>query len=679
METRGSTDQQTSQIKKGLAEESKPAVNPVGVEELSQEHFSSLRLLFFLVISVFLAEVVAMIVVYELPPLRYEYVTLIDAGIMTILIFPMLYFLAFQPLVRHISRRRQAEKAVEAQRKRFDNILEALPAYVVLLTPDYQVPFANRVFRERFGESEGKRCYEHLFGRSEPCEICETYKVLNIMAPTRWEWIGPDNHIYDVFDYPFTDADGSTMILEMGIDITEQKRAEEQVREMALFPTLNPGAVLRVNAGGQINKSNPAAEAMGFCVDAHLTEVMPELENLDLAYCIAAGTTQQVQETHWGDHVFQWTIRGVPEQGFAFLYGADITLRKQAEELNRQLSRIVEQTEDTVVVTDRNGVIAYVNPAFERLTGYTKEEALGKTPRVIKSNLHNNAFYQTMWNTILEGDVFQGEIANRKKSGEIFYEVKTITPLRDAQSNITHFVATGKDITEHKLAEEKLRKSYDELELRVWERTEELRVVNTSLEKEISERKQAEELVQQREAMFRAVLEQMPSGVTVRDAQTGKLVFSNVRSLEILHALAEIPQQFSEYRGFHPDGRAYPNEEWPLYRSMSTGEVINAEEIECERKDGTRFTIIVSSAPVYDAEGTIVNGVAVFDDITERKRAQAALQAANKELTRFNRAMIGRELRMIEMKKEVNDLCKERGQPPRYPLDFERDEYDQKP
>ena len=71
-------------------------------------------------------------------------------------------------------------------------MLETLPAYVVLLTPDYHVPFANRFFRERFGESHGKRCFEYLFNRTEPCEICDTYKVLKTNAPQRWEWTGPD-------------------------------------------------------------------------------------------------------------------------------------------------------------------------------------------------------------------------------------------------------------------------------------------------------------------------------------------------------------------------------------------------------------------------------------------------------------------------------------------------------
>jgi PAS domain S-box-containing protein len=125
-------------------------------------------------------------------------------------------------------RKRNAEK-IEAERQRFYEVLETLPVYICLLTPDYHVPFANRVFRERFGESTGLRCFEHLFGRSEPCEVCETYKVLKTMAPHQWEWTGPDSRNYSVFDFPFEDTDGSSLILEMGIDITERKQAEAEL------------------------------------------------------------------------------------------------------------------------------------------------------------------------------------------------------------------------------------------------------------------------------------------------------------------------------------------------------------------------------------------------------------------------------------------------------------------
>jgi PAS domain S-box-containing protein len=133
-------------------------------------------------------------------------------------------------LSKEIDERRRAEEAVKAEHKRFNDVLETLPVYLVLLTPDYHVPFANRFFRERFGESHGKRCFEYLFGRTEPCEICETYTVLKTMAPHHWEWTGPDGRNYDIYDFPFIDADGSKLILEMGIDITERKRFEQELR-----------------------------------------------------------------------------------------------------------------------------------------------------------------------------------------------------------------------------------------------------------------------------------------------------------------------------------------------------------------------------------------------------------------------------------------------------------------
>jgi PAS domain S-box-containing protein len=133
-------------------------------------------------------------------------------------------------LETEIRERKRAEMAVIYERQRFFDVLEMLPTYVVLLTPDYHVSFANRVFREQFGESGGRRCFELLFNRTEPCEICETYKVLSTNAAGRWEWTGPDARTYDIFDFPFVDSDGSNLILEMGIDISERKQAEDNLR-----------------------------------------------------------------------------------------------------------------------------------------------------------------------------------------------------------------------------------------------------------------------------------------------------------------------------------------------------------------------------------------------------------------------------------------------------------------
>lgn len=117
------------------------------------------------------------------------------------------------------------------ERRLFHEILDALPAYVILLSNDYHVPFANRYFTSRFGESGGRRCFEYLFKRSTPCENCETFKVLKTNAAHRWEWLGPDGRNYDIYDFPFPDYDGSSMILEMGIDITEMKLASSELQK----------------------------------------------------------------------------------------------------------------------------------------------------------------------------------------------------------------------------------------------------------------------------------------------------------------------------------------------------------------------------------------------------------------------------------------------------------------
>ncbi|MBI3922109.1 MAG: PAS domain S-box protein, partial [Armatimonadetes bacterium] len=141
----------------------------------------------------------------------------------------------------------------------------------------------------------------------------------------------------------------------------------------------------------------------------------------------------------------------------------DLTDRKQAEVELRKLSRVIEQTADSVVVTNREGIIEYVNPAFEAISGYSAEETLGNTPRVIKSGRHEPEFYQKLWETIAAGEVFRDTIINKKKNEELYYDEKTITPLRDDRGNVTHYVATGKDITDRVLAQQELERRNQEL------------------------------------------------------------------------------------------------------------------------------------------------------------------------------------------------------------------------
>jgi len=135
----------------------------------------------------------------------------------------------------------------------------------------------------------------------------------------------------------------------------------------------------------------------------------------------------------------------------------DITERRQAEESIRKLSQAIEQSPVSIVITDTEGSIEFVNAKFSQITGYTYAEAMGQNPRILKSGETPAEEYSQMWQTISSGGVWQGEFHNRKKSGELFWEQATIAPVRSVDNVITHYVAVKEDITEQKRLEDRMR------------------------------------------------------------------------------------------------------------------------------------------------------------------------------------------------------------------------------
>jgi len=128
----------------------------------------------------------------------------------------------------------------------------------------------------------------------------------------------------------------------------------------------------------------------------------------------------------------------------------DVTSQKRTEEHLSRLSHAVEQTADSVFITNRLGFIEYVNPAFVATTGYTREEALGRKPGFLKSGRHSEDFYRNLWDLISRGEPFRGTIINRKKNGRIYWTEQTITPMKTESGEITHFVSVLKDVTERR-------------------------------------------------------------------------------------------------------------------------------------------------------------------------------------------------------------------------------------
>jgi PAS domain S-box-containing protein len=160
------------------------------------------------------------------------------------------------------------------------------------------------------------------------------------------------------------------------------------------------------------------------------------------------------------------------------LVAMDITERKKVEESLRKLSMAVEQSPVSIVVTDVDGRIEYVNPLFTNLTGYSMSEAVGLNPKVLKSGRTPHHVYKELWDTILSGGDWRGELLNKKKNGELYWEMASISPVKDEAGRITHFVAVKEDITARKQAEEERKRLVQALAHRV----DELTMLNSAID-----------------------------------------------------------------------------------------------------------------------------------------------------------------------------------------------------
>ncbi|MBK8051407.1 MAG: PAS domain S-box protein [Anaerolineales bacterium] len=194
----------------------------------------------------------------------------------------------------------------------------------------------------------------------------------------------------------------------------------------------------------------------------------------------------QVVESDGNTHWILWTDYPIVDNtGLVVEFqslGQDITERRLAEQRLYMLSRAIDQSPASIVITNADGVIEYVNLTFEEVTGYSAAEAIGQNPSILKSGEAPEEDYRHLWATITSGQEWRGVFHNRRKNGELFWENATISPVFDESGRIVHYLAVKEDVTAKKNAEAALRKLTEELEARVEERTAELRIVNAALE-----------------------------------------------------------------------------------------------------------------------------------------------------------------------------------------------------
>ena len=257
----------------------------------------------------------------------------------------------------------------------------------------------------------------------------------------------------------------------------------------------------------------------------------------------------------------------------------DITERKQAE-TELRIAATAFESQDGIMVTDAHNVILRVNRAFTGITGYTAEEAVGQTPRLLSSGRHDAAFYAAMWKSLQSAGTWQGEIWNRRKNGDVFPERLTITAVKGGAGEVTHYVGMMHDITERKQREMESQKL--------------LAIVDSTDD---------------------AIISKTLDGI-IQSWNYGAEQIFGYKSAEVIgkQMLILIP----------PDRL---DEEPEILSRISRGEKVDHFETVRQRKDGRLINISATMSPIFDSHGKVVGISKIARDITERKQVEEQIRA----------------------------------------------------
>ena len=384
---------------------------------------------------------------------------------------------------------RKAQKALEASEERYRTVADHTYDWEYWITPDsrlaYCSPSCERVTGHRPDEfisdprllsqivhlDDAAVWSQHESHVSQSPDKCEfDYRIIDLAGKEAWI-----AHCCT----PVFSSEGTFLGRRVSNrDVTDRKRVEDalrdsEVRYRATFNNASVGIDLVDPEGRFLAANGTLSKFFGYS-----SQELRNLSFFDLSHPDDIVTSREMHEAlvRGDTEGYRLEKRYLRKDG-AVLWAdtsvsairdadgnhratvgviVDITERKKSEEALLRLATAVEQAAETIVITDTRGTIIYTNPAFEEITGYTRKEALGTSPRILKSGLHDKDFYQRMWATISAGRVWTGHFINRKKDGALYEEDASISPVKDASGKIVNYVAVKRDVTKEVMLQRQL-------------------------------------------------------------------------------------------------------------------------------------------------------------------------------------------------------------------------------
>ena len=533
--------------------------------------------------------------------------------------------LKFRNVVRDVTERKRAEEALAEREKRYRALFNLSPSGIILEDVEGNIVEVNEASCKSLGYSQEELVGSNVRMVASPEEIPGIENHIALLRSGKTLQHVVENVRKDgtrcwmeLYETLILLPDGREGFLVVAHDISERKRAEEERFRLAqvLESSLNEIYMFDPETLHFSYVNFEARQNLGYSLEQlrSLTplDIKPEYTDTSFREIILRPLVLAEKKVHVFETVHRRAngteypvevhLQMVESDGIrsfvAFIH--DITERKRAEEELLKIGTAIEQTADCVVITDRNGIIQYVNTAFTKITGYSKEEAIGKTSRILKSGLHPPQFFEALWKTILSGEVFRATFINKRKDGELIYEIKTITPIKDKEGNITHFVSTAKEITEQRRAEEAMRKKEEHHKAvieNIFKFVPEGVLVLTESLNLLKQNKAFEDIVQKyatllgytEQELAEKIIEQLRSRIVSGDSNQPE---------------ADEPPAQEMYIGKKDQLETDPSGRYELILQFNTARMFLAEEEEEEEEAG----IVVSLL-----------------DITERKRAEEEL------------------------------------------------------